>query len=103
MFPDGAPLHVSRIQLAVERAGLETEHVEGFRSDYAETLRHWARNLDDNLEEARAARRPGARARVAALPARRAARLRNRLHVDLSGALRQTVVRKQRAVPAAQR
>jgi cyclopropane-fatty-acyl-phospholipid synthase len=52
VFPDGAPLHLSRIQLALERAGLETEHVEGFRSDYAETLRHWARNLDDNIEEA---------------------------------------------------
>ena len=53
VFPDGAPLHLSRIQLALERGGLETEHVEGFRSDYAETLRHWARNLDDNIEEAR--------------------------------------------------
>ena len=52
VFPDGAPLHLSRIQLALERSGLETEHVEGFRADYAETLRHWARNLDDNLEEA---------------------------------------------------
>jgi cyclopropane-fatty-acyl-phospholipid synthase len=36
----------------MERAGLETEHVEGLRSDYAETLRHWAHNLDDNLDEA---------------------------------------------------
>jgi cyclopropane-fatty-acyl-phospholipid synthase len=52
VFPDAAPLHLSRIQTAVERAGLETEHVEGLRSDYAETLRHWARNLDDNLDEA---------------------------------------------------
>ena len=52
VFPDAAPLHLSRIQLALERAGLQTEHVEGLRSDYAETLRHWARNLDDNIEEA---------------------------------------------------
>jgi len=52
VFPDAAPLHLSRIQAAMERAGLETEHVEGLRSDYAETLRHWARNLDDNLDEA---------------------------------------------------
>ena len=29
-----------------------TEHVEGFADDYAETLRHWARRLDDNLDEA---------------------------------------------------
>ena len=52
VFPDAAPLHLSRIQTAMERAGLETEHVAGLRSDYAETLRHWARNLDDNLDEA---------------------------------------------------
>jgi cyclopropane-fatty-acyl-phospholipid synthase len=52
VFPDAAPLHLSRIQIAMERAGLETEHIEGLRSDYAETLRHWARNLDDNLDEA---------------------------------------------------
>jgi cyclopropane-fatty-acyl-phospholipid synthase len=52
VFPDAAPLHLSRIQLAMERAGIETEHVEGFRMDYAETLKHWARNLDDNLDRA---------------------------------------------------
>jgi len=52
VFPDAAPLHLSRIQTAVERAGLETRHVEDFRLDYAETLRHWARRLDENREEA---------------------------------------------------
>src|SRR3954452_6166474 len=52
VFPDGAPLHLSRIQTALERAGLETHHVEDFRHDYAETLRHWARRFDDNLDEA---------------------------------------------------
>ncbi len=52
VFPDAAPLHLSRIQTALERAGLETIHAEGFREDYAETLRHWARNFDDNLAEA---------------------------------------------------
>jgi cyclopropane-fatty-acyl-phospholipid synthase len=52
VFPDAAPLHLSRIQLALERAGIETEHVEGFASDYAETLRHWAGNLDDRLDDA---------------------------------------------------
>jgi cyclopropane-fatty-acyl-phospholipid synthase len=52
VFPDGAPLHLSRIQFAIERAGLETHHVEDFRHDYAETLRHWARRFDDNLDEA---------------------------------------------------
>jgi cyclopropane-fatty-acyl-phospholipid synthase len=52
VFPDAAPLHLSRIQLALERAGIVTEHVEGFASDYATTLSHWARNLDDRLPEA---------------------------------------------------
>ena len=52
VFPDAAPLHLSRIQLALERAGFETDHVEGFREDYAETLRHWSRRLDENAEQA---------------------------------------------------
>jgi cyclopropane-fatty-acyl-phospholipid synthase len=52
VFPDGEPLHLSRILLAVERAGLVTDHVEGFAADYAETLRHWARRLDEHLDEA---------------------------------------------------
>jgi cyclopropane-fatty-acyl-phospholipid synthase len=51
VFPDAAPLHLSRIQTAIERAGLETHHVEGFREDYAETLRHWARRLDEHHAE----------------------------------------------------
>jgi len=52
VFPDAAPLHLSRILLALERAGIVAEHVEGFASDYATTLEHWARNLDANLAEA---------------------------------------------------
>jgi cyclopropane-fatty-acyl-phospholipid synthase len=52
VFPDGAPLHVSRILTAVERAGFEPLHVEGFRMDYAETLKHWADNFDKNLPRA---------------------------------------------------
>jgi len=52
VFPDAAPLHLSRNLLALERAGFVTRHVEDFASDYAETLRHWARNLDENLDEA---------------------------------------------------
>src|SRR5436190_9525952 len=31
VFPDAAPLHLSRILLALERAGFATDHVEGFR------------------------------------------------------------------------
>jgi cyclopropane-fatty-acyl-phospholipid synthase len=52
VFPDAAPLHLSRIITAIERAGLETRHVEGLRADYAETLSHWIRRLDDNIDEA---------------------------------------------------
>jgi cyclopropane-fatty-acyl-phospholipid synthase len=52
VFPDAAPLHLSRILFALERAGFEAQHVEGFRTDYAETLRHWARRLDDSHDEA---------------------------------------------------
>src|SRR4051794_3426433 len=52
VFPDGDPLPLSRVELALERAGFEIEHVEGFKDDYAETLRHWAQRLDDNIEEA---------------------------------------------------
>jgi cyclopropane-fatty-acyl-phospholipid synthase len=52
VFPDAAPLHLSRNLLALERAGFVTHHVEDFGMDYAETLRHWYTNLDDNLAEA---------------------------------------------------
>jgi cyclopropane-fatty-acyl-phospholipid synthase len=54
VFPDGEPLPLSRVQLALERAGFHSEHVEGFREDYALTLRHWAQRLDDHLQEAEA-------------------------------------------------
>jgi cyclopropane-fatty-acyl-phospholipid synthase len=52
VFPDGEPLPLSRVQLALERAGFHTEHVEGFREDYAVTLRHWAQRLEKHLNEA---------------------------------------------------
>ncbi len=52
VFPDAAPLHLSRNLLALERAGFVTHHVEGLASDYAETLRHWYARLDENLDEA---------------------------------------------------
>jgi cyclopropane-fatty-acyl-phospholipid synthase len=52
VFPDAAPLHLSRVQFAVERAGLATDHVEGLASDYAETLRHWMGRLDSRLDDA---------------------------------------------------
>src|SRR5919201_2864175 len=53
VFPDGAPLPLSRMALAFERAGMTIDHVEGFASDYAETLRHWYTRFDEHLDEAR--------------------------------------------------
>ena len=52
MFPDAEPLHLSRVLLALERAGLVTDHVEGLSADYSETLRHWAARLDEHLDQA---------------------------------------------------
>ncbi len=52
VFPDAAPLHVSRVSLALERAGIEPLHVEGLREDYAETLSHWIERLDANRARA---------------------------------------------------
>jgi len=53
VFPDGEPLPLSRMQLALERAGFETIHIEGFRADYATTLQHWVDRLDQHLDRAR--------------------------------------------------
>ena len=51
VFPDAAPLHLSRVQHALEHAGFETDTVEGFREDYVETLNHWAARLDEHHDE----------------------------------------------------
>ena len=42
------------MQLALERAGFHTEHVEGFREDYAEHPAPLGRRLDKHLDEAEA-------------------------------------------------
>jgi cyclopropane-fatty-acyl-phospholipid synthase len=52
VFPDAAPLHLSRVLAALEHAGFVTEHVEGLAGDYAETLRHWLERLEGRLPEA---------------------------------------------------
>jgi cyclopropane-fatty-acyl-phospholipid synthase len=52
VFPDGEALPLSRVQLALERAGLRTTHVEGFAGDYSRTLVEWTRRLDERLDEA---------------------------------------------------
>ena len=52
VFPDGVPLPLSRIELALERTGLVTRHVEGLASDYAETLRYWIASFESRYDEA---------------------------------------------------
>ncbi len=52
VFPDAAPLHLSRVQMALEGAGFETKHVEGLRQDYVDTLSAWVDRLDANRAEA---------------------------------------------------
>ena len=43
---------LGRTVAAIETAGLEPTHVEGFRPDYARTLSEWRRNLDEHAERA---------------------------------------------------
>jgi cyclopropane-fatty-acyl-phospholipid synthase len=64
VFPDAAPLHVSRVILALERAGFEPTHVEGLRQDYVDTLSEWIRRLDANREQAERIGGPPTRERV---------------------------------------
>ncbi len=52
VFPDGEPLHLSRVQLALERAGFEVTHVEGFAADYVETIDHWLARFEQRFEDA---------------------------------------------------
>ncbi len=52
VFPDGVPLPLSRIELALERAGLVTTHVEGLQSDYATTITHWIERYERRYDEA---------------------------------------------------
>lgn len=52
VFPDAHPVPLPGLLRAMERADLEATHVEGFRPDYAETLRHWIERLDATLDEA---------------------------------------------------
>ena len=52
VFPDGELLPPSRVQTALERAGLISEHAEAFGLDYAVTVAHWAERFDQNIEAA---------------------------------------------------
>ncbi|MFN8163778.1 MAG: cyclopropane-fatty-acyl-phospholipid synthase family protein [Solirubrobacterales bacterium] len=52
VFPDGEPLHLSRVVLALERAGFTVEHVEGFAEDYARTVSHWLERYEGRFDDA---------------------------------------------------
>ena len=52
VFPDGELDTVSNVQREMERNGFEIHDVEGLRSHYALTLRHWVRRLETAHEEA---------------------------------------------------
>ena len=52
VFPDGVPLPLSRVILALERAGFAPQHVEGFQDDYAQTLTHWIGRYESRCDEA---------------------------------------------------
>jgi cyclopropane-fatty-acyl-phospholipid synthase len=52
VFPDGVPLPLSRVQRALEQAGLVTRHVEGLAADYATTLGYWIERFDAHWEDA---------------------------------------------------
>ena len=52
VFPDGELDTVSNVQRGMERAGFEILDVEGLRSHYALTLRHWVQRLESRREEA---------------------------------------------------
>jgi cyclopropane-fatty-acyl-phospholipid synthase len=52
VFPDGVPLPLSRVELALERTGLVTRHVEGLAGDYARTLSVWIERFESRWEDA---------------------------------------------------
>ena len=52
VFPDGEPLHIPRVQLALERAGFVIEHVERFERDYPDTLSEWIRRYEASFDRA---------------------------------------------------
>jgi cyclopropane-fatty-acyl-phospholipid synthase len=51
VFPDGVPLPLSRVTLALERASLVTTHVEGLQG-YARTLGCWIASFEERYDDA---------------------------------------------------
>jgi cyclopropane-fatty-acyl-phospholipid synthase len=52
VFPDGAPLHLSRVITAMERAQYLIDNVEGLHGQYERTLTAWIENLESDLPRA---------------------------------------------------
>jgi cyclopropane-fatty-acyl-phospholipid synthase len=52
VFPDGVPLPLSRVVLALERTGLVTRHVEGLAADYERTLGVWIERFEGRWDDA---------------------------------------------------
>jgi cyclopropane-fatty-acyl-phospholipid synthase len=52
VFPDGVPLPLSRIVLALEQAGFATTHVEGLAEDYERTLTEWIERYESRYDQA---------------------------------------------------
>jgi cyclopropane-fatty-acyl-phospholipid synthase len=52
VFPDGAPLHLSRVILAMENARYVIDNVEGLHGQYEKTLAAWTENLESDLPRA---------------------------------------------------
>lgn len=63
VFPDGELYEIGKVVSAIQQAGFDVRHVEGFREHYALTLRHWAENLERNWDQVVALSSDG-RARV---------------------------------------
>lgn len=52
VFPDHEVVPIWKSLKAAEEVGFEARDVENWREHYAQTLRHWAQNLEDNWEVA---------------------------------------------------
>jgi cyclopropane-fatty-acyl-phospholipid synthase len=52
VFPDGELLEVGTLISAMHEAGFEVRHEENLREHYAQTLRHWVRNLEARWDDA---------------------------------------------------
>lgn len=52
IFPDGELAGPAQVMSAMNNAGFEIQHEENIRRHYAQTLKYWSANLDNNWDEA---------------------------------------------------